>query len=563
MNNARIEAITNRLLDRRVPAYLGNETEGMACDTTTLEFIHKIGEKDPVQAIKQWLTKNAGDDAGLIVPEICPDVTTVTVEANPGPSHSPKASAADIRLASIMLDAACQGLSNEHNINLQLLNGAALRPPNVTRSDVSIDAPTEKQAYYGRQVERYGDAIAEAAGDHRNISPAWIEGLNPQILDRILFRLTAMKRLIATAPKMALGASPLHYASNGGNADAVFGTALTSFTSTRLGSIWPGRTAMDVSGMWASPESYRKTMHRFAQDGTLLFGRDVWLLNRAQPGKIAGGKSFQEACIELGLDLKKPNDIERAKSLILTSFDHGPQGIGNPLQEDPEWKSIEAWRQDLLKRIINVERSHEEDRSGECPPAFNEYTPYEFNKMMDTFNELLSILLTEEPDFTRDLSYDENTLQLAKQNEINVLKGDLDTQITWIPTRKSASVRQVLKKLVDEITPLAQALGRNEDLELMRRIIEGDVLPPAALIRKEVAEHYGMNLLRQTYRTLPDDSYPQKMMARTRTLMEHELTQITSDITSMHTADQPHIRRRVELARRLRVAAGISSKVAA
>ena len=515
-------------------------------DRNSLEVVHGIGEAQPTAAIKNWIKNlEGGDDTAK---KVTPDVPETTVEANPDPLRHPRSSAAAIRLMAILIDQACEGLSREHGLNLQTLPGTAWRPPRTTIGDVSKSAPIEKQFYYEYQIEEHGYKVAAAAGDHLNLSLPWSANQSPGRRTEQMIRLTGMMRLIGVAPMMALtSASPLYYSENSNALDPHSETTLTPWNSARLAHVWPGRTIMDVSSLWRSPHDNLKTLREFTERGILLFGRDIWLLTRAQAGEIAKGKSFQEACEDLKLDLQNPIDRERAKTLLIASFQHGPHGGHNPHRENPQWQAIERWRQDLLKRMTEADRNRVELRFLETPPHFEEYTPYKLKKGVNAFLELLMIYLSQEPEMIKGLAYDEPTLQAAKESEQLILNGDLDQRIYYCPTLRKLPARDILEHLLNEIAPLAEALGRNPDLEIIWSIVQGELLPPALKMREEIGKVYGIKLARNTGRILPNDDYPHELLRRNRAGRQRELAEIRSDLPSLPQKDQEVIQSLLEL----------------
>jgi len=532
-----------RVLDEG-PPHIGAETEGLVTDQRTLQVVHRIAGQQPTQAVKSALPASAA-----INDSITPDVPETTVEANPPPLHSGVSTAAAQRLMAILVDTTLQDLNARHGSRCQLLHGAAWRPPHTTADDASQAAPPFKRSYYRFQIGRHGDKVGAAAGDHLNLSAPWFTGLNEAEVSRKMIEMTARMRLIAGSLSIGLtAASPLYFGAGIPHPDPVYGTSITPWESARLGHVWPGRTIMDVSGMYRNPVSFRRTMRRFANDGTLLSGRDVWLIARAQPGPLEPGRSFAEVCDDLKIDLSRPDGEAEASRLLHACFEYGPTNPENPIRDEAAWQKMEAWRQELLDRLIRAPRNRVEVRTLETPPAFaadspgGDYrTPYGWLRGVHTFLELLFIYLAETPDFIQDVEYGELELQAAKRNEQSILHGGIDARIRWIPRMQLLPARELLRRLLEAMDPLARALDRRDVLDPLWQVAHGAIEPPAARIRQEVAAWYGIDDNRHNSRLLPDDSYPRELLRRSQAAMDDELNQIAADIPTLPAPDQPFL----------------------
>jgi hypothetical protein len=322
---------------------------------------------------------------------------------------------------------------------------------------------------------------------------------------------------------------------------------------------------MDVAGLYRDPVRFRRTMVRFAETGTLLSGRDVWLTVRAQPGQVAEGPSLEQVCEGLSIDLREEEGVARARELLEASFHYGPRDTENPLAADPHWRELERWRQERLQKVIRAPRNRVEIRTLESPPAFDadspggDYTtPYEYLKSVHAFLELLFVYLSENPPLVEDLEYGELELQAAKSNEMAVLLGGLEARIRWIPgNMRSITARELLTRLLEEMLPLAQGLDRVDDLSLVRQVAAGRARPPAARIREELGRWYGIHVdLRHNSQLLPDDGYPRRLLERTRATMDHELEQIRADLPSVPALDRPYLTQLLDLVDSVRFTAG-------
>lgn len=561
------ERISSRRLDAIRTAielgdpHLGPETEGIVIDFASFEVLHQLGGQQPTAAIRGWLGGQGADIAAL-AEEVVPDVPETTVEANPAPLRSPLATAAAQRLLAILIDGALQDLNLRHGHRAQLLHGAAWRPPWITEDDASRDAEPFKRLYYQYQIGVHGDKVGAAAGDHFNLSAPWLGDVGEADISRKMIEMTGRMRLVGGALSIALSASsPLLFGAGLQRPGPVYGTSITPWNSARLGHVWPGRTLMDVSGLYSDPVAFRRTMRQFAASGTLLSGRDIWLAVRAQAGKVAAGPSFEQLCGDLGIDLHSAAGQARARALLHACFQHGPHYPDHPFRADPAWQRMEQWRQDLLERHVRAPRNRVEVRTLETPPAFaadspgGDYrTPYQWIKAVHAFLDVLFVWLAENPAQIDELEYGELELQAAKSNEQAVLYGGLDAQIRWIPSAMHAmTAREALTRLLADTATVAEALGRTADLELIARAAAGEVQPPAERIRRELGAWYGIDTdTRHNARLLPDDSYPRELLRRTRESMALELDHIAADIPRLPALDQARIAGLLACVRRVR-----------
>ena len=531
------------------PPHLGPETEGIVTHAESLEVIHALDGKQPVCAVQDWLGR-LGPDGEEVAKWIAPDVPETIAEANPPPLRSPRSTAAAQRTLAIAVDAALRRLSEDGQA--KLLHGAAWRPPRLTAADASVRVSPFKRLYYEFQIGVHGDKVGAAAGDHLNLSAPWLGLTNEAEVSRKMIELTGRMRLVAGALSIALSASsPIYFGAGIERPEPRYGTSLTPWDSARLGHVWPGRTLMDVSSLWCDPVSFRRTLHRFAREGSLLSGRDIWLAVRAQAGALDEGPSFESLCGELGLHIDRREHLEQARELLHASF-RGER------RADLANERTEAWRQQRLARVIAGPRNRVEVRTLETPPAFagdspggGWQTPYEWLVGVHALLEVLFVWLAENPRAVEDLEYGEIELQTAKSNEQAVLLGGLDAQVRWIGSNPgNMSARELLAKLLAAMAPLIEGLGRAEDLRLVAAAARGEIEAPAARIRAEVGEWYGIDTRsRHNARMLPDDSYPRELLRRSREAASRELEQIEEDLPRMPSLDRPLLERFLRVAR--------------
>lgn len=553
MNKDRIDYIVKEV-EKQYPR-LGAETEATVIDQD-LNVVHSIDGKLPTNAVMDYLRRTFADRAEEVLEFITPDVTALTVEGNPPPLSHPRSTAAAQRLMSIIIDAAVERLGRNEGRTLHTLHGAAWRPSNVQISDISVDVPFDKRIYYEYQAGRNRDKVADAMGDHYNLSLPWrSEHLPERDYSNAMIRMAGKDRLVGSPFYHALGtSSPFYYASD---AHAVnrHTSVLTPYESARLYLVWRGRTDMDVSRLWENIEGYEKTMRGWAADGTLASSRAIWLPVRAQSvnGNGVKFKDFVDSNLQ-------GTDPEFLREALMASYKYGPNSRENPLREDSRWQKIEEWRQKEIAAIISAAKNRVENRVGETPFYFphdkdsnqEEMTPYRYMKAFHTFQELLFIWISESPSILDGLRYDEQNLGRTRGNEESVLLRGMDARVRWLPGNTEMDLRSSLKIVLAQLRDLAIALDRLDDLEPIMKIANGSSMTPSERLRSEVGAKYDMNTDRSMSRSLPDNAYQTELLERTRAGMKLELDEIEMDLATLPSGDQTFISYLLNMAKELK-----------
>ncbi len=530
-------------------SYMGTELEFGVCDAANnfnpVRSV-KFNDKDyqPSDALKAFLLSLKEDE---ISGGIAREVSKNMVEINHKPSENPRAVAAKERLTAIIANYFYEQLGKADGRKLCMVYGAPWRPPQIGIHDVPDDAPAFQRSYYAFQIGQNGDSLG-ATGVHFNISSPWVTGSDDDRSDKMI-RDAGRFRLVGGAIASALTASsPLSYLSTGRNGDS-YTSALTQFNSARIGQFWAGRTIMDSSGLYSGLDGFRTTMRSFAENGILYSGRDLWLPVRPQPDFKEDIK-FDEFCSENGVDVTTQEGFEKASALLISLFnkEHDPYSPNEKLRS-----RMEKWRQELLEKLIMAPRHRVEIRTPESPYSFEDTTSYEYIKSVYAFLELLFMYISTEPEELSSLGYRELELNAAKHNEQRLNRGNLDTNIYYVPSMHLAPAREILIHLLDEIRPIAGVMGRTEDIQLIRDIAEGVAFTPAERVRREVAAKYDF-ILDKTYdgsHTLPDTEYQLELIDRSKASMTKEIAQIEADLPSFPDNDRPVIQRLISLAKNL------------
>lgn len=533
--------------------HLGAESEGSIIDFETFETHHEIDGEQPTEAIKRWLKKNLPPEAYRdIGPYVTPDVPETTIEVNPPPLRSPRSTAAAQRLFTIFVDAVQQILGQATDRRIQSIHGVSLRPPNITAADASRHVDPFKRLYYEFQIARNGDKVGAAMGDHYNLSAPWRTFERPEDESEFYIRLAGRMRLMAAALTMGLAtASPLYFASRNGH----FGTILTGSNSSRLTDVWPGRTVMDIAGLFGSRPQFISELDQYLTAGLLYTGRDLWLPVRPQAGTLPSIRSFQEVCADCGLNIaESEEDRQRAYRVLVENF---TKKEPNPTLLAP----IRNWRVHMVEQFIRAPRNRVEIRVAETPPSFEDQTPYEYIKAVHTFLELYFIYLSENPEKTWNLTYSSRELKAAEHNEQAILKQGLDAKTHWPHNLRETTGREMLRDILDdpEFQTLARLLDREQDLHLIREIAFVNTPPPAERMRREIAAEYGIDARQSGISRFLDndngndpDRYPKEVLRRTREAMAKELQQIEDDLPTLPAPDKAYLGPILEQVKRLR-----------
>lgn len=542
MESRRIDYIV-RAVQEAQPR-LGPETEQTVVDDD-LALVHRIDGQLPTNAVVSFLRTRFGDEANRVLEVITPDVTALTIEGNPLPLSSPRSTAAVQRLVSIIIDQAVRLMGEKEGRNLHTLHGAAWRPSNVTEDDISSDIPFQKATYYGFQAERNGDKVADAMGDHFNMSLPWKrDNMSTREYTAEMVEMAGMFRLIGSPLSIGLGvSSPLYYSSHSDDHASV----LTPYDSARLYLVWRGRTDMDVSSLWANIDSNEATMRAWAKDGTLSSSRAIWLPVRAQPINGQSCSFVDFVSHGLRMNIGNPYVMAKLRDCLRASYKYGPNSQENPFKGDPLWKQIEEWRQKDLEAVISAPKNRVENRVGETPFLFpsvsdaDVMTPYRYLKAFHTFQELLFIWLSESPDIMDGVSYTEQNLVRTRMNEEAVLLGGLGARIRWLPSNSEMPGTNALRIVLNELSDLASALDRKEDLKVIWDIVSGIIRTPALRLREEVSSRYGFSEDRTASRFLPDNNFQIELLERSRSGMRKEIDEIKTDLPTLPSQDQATI----------------------
>jgi succinyl-diaminopimelate desuccinylase len=396
-----------------------------------------------------------------------------------------------------------------------------------------------KRRYLERCVDLYGDSLA-TAGTHTNLSLpdplfAWdFMHLSPTERGDIhlddyksQFYITATRLLRAfTALFIATSASTPLQAGLVGDQPVVFLTATDSVRNLTF----PNPPALDVPNLYRSYNDYLSLSYDLVRRG-IRFGNNNWTPVRA--------RSFAEPVERLiAVTSEQLQDIY---SRGIYTWDRN--GNGTPPEEMV--RQIEI--QNLMARI-NLPMARVEVRTDDGSHSLE----------VDVANLLLKHLLLlrfyADPTFGRAFRYDAEDITRARLNEEKASRHGLRAEIEHPLTGKPVEMRPFLHWTLNEVRPLAEALGYWTHLQPLQEMAGGG--PNAAeLLRKRIIGDLQFKELSKTER----DCFAKERLAMTmeggsartneegpivpiellRQIAEERVIQVQRDIESLVRKDSP------------------------
>jgi succinyl-diaminopimelate desuccinylase len=329
-----------------------------------------------------------------------------------------------------------------------------------------------KRRYLERCVELYGEKLA-TAGMHTNLSLpepllAWdFMHLNPsaradrQLVDyqnEVYITGTRLMRAFASLFIATTASTPLCP----GFQDGEPVVKLTEVDSHRS-LTFPNPPQLDLPDLYRSYQDYLRISHDLVRRG-VRFGNNNWTPVRA--------RSFAEP-VERLIDITS-EQLERLYGKGLYSVDRIPS-----VEEMADQTEVE----NLLARI-NLPMSRVEVRTDDGGH------PLEIDIAHLTLKQLLLIAFYYDPVFARGFRYDREDIARARRNELNAARDGLKAEIENPLTGKPVGLREFLRWTLDELRPLAEALGLWEDLGPLVEMAAGG--PNAAeRLREQLAAELG------------------------------------------------------------------------
>jgi succinyl-diaminopimelate desuccinylase len=209
---------------------------------------------------------------------------------------------------------------------------------------------------------------------------------------------------------------------------------------------FPNPPALDVPDLYRSYEDYLRLSYDLVRRG-IRFGNNNWTPTRA--------RSFAEPVERL---------IAVTSEQLRDLYARGLYAVGQETQMEEMAQQIEM--QNLFARI-NLPMARVEVRTDDGGH------PLEVDTANLTFKYLLMIRFYADEEFARAFRYDREDIARARKNEEMAARYGLGAEIEQPFTAKPARLRDFLRWTLEEIRPLAEALGYWEDLAPIIEMAKG------------------------------------------------------------------------------------------
>jgi succinyl-diaminopimelate desuccinylase len=371
------------------------------------------------------------------------------------PYYSPRGSVYEGRLMEAVLANALKRAGTQFGERLYYWHGNLLFLTAIGHDSIPGNWPIAKRRYLERCVDLYNGTLA-TAGIHVNLSlpdplftwdymhlPASERSTRHLDQFKSEFYITATRLLRAFAAQfIATSAStPLQALVCGGRPVVV----LTGNDSVR-NLTFPNPAGIDQADLYRSYKDYKAVSYDLVQRG-VRFGNNNWTPVRA--------RSFAEPVERL---------ISTTSDQLSELYTRGLYSIGE--NQPPEEMARQIELQNLLARI-NLPMGRVEIRTDDGGH------PLDVDIANMTLKHLLLIRLYADPAFARGFRYDREDITRARQNELLAARDGLRAEIENPLTGKPVGMRTFLKWTLDELRPLAEALGLWEDLNPLVEMAAG------------------------------------------------------------------------------------------
>ena len=315
--------------------------------------------------------------------------------------------------------------------------------------------PLAKQRYIQKCIDMYGDTVG-TAGNHMNLSLpepllAWdfmhlsagerAGKLLDDYKNDVYIALTRLLRAFAPLFVATSAASPFKAVVRNGKAVVL----ITEENSLRH-QTFPKPAMLDIPDIYRSHQDYIQNSYDLVRRG-IRFGNNNWIPVRA--------RSLEERVESL---------IDVTSAQLEQLYSSGLYAAGEVISLDEMAHQIEI--QNMLARIdLPMTRVEVRTDDGGNPLSL------ELANM--TLKTLLVTRIYADPEFARAFRYDAEDIRLARQNEILAAKDGLKAEISNPFTGKPVKMRDFLRWTLEELRPLAEALGYWEDLHPLTEMVAG------------------------------------------------------------------------------------------
>ncbi len=371
------------------------------------------------------------------------------------PYYIPRGAVYEGRLMEAVLANALARAGTQFGERLYYWHGNLLHLTAIGHDSIPGKWSIAKRRYLERCVDLYGNTLA-TAGTHANLSLpepllAWdfmhlpTRERGDQHLDAFKseFYITAARLLRAFAPLyIATSAStPLQAQVRGGRAVVV----ITDHDSIR-NLTFPNPPEIDLPDLYRSYDDYLQISYDLVRRG-VRFGNNNWTPVRA--------RSFAEPVERL---------ISTTSDQLSDLYTRGLYSVGEAAPAEEMARQIE--KQNLMARI-NLPMGRVEVRTDDGG------NPLDVDVANLTLKHLLLLRFYADPSFARSFRYDREDITRARANEKLAAEQGLKAAIENPLTGKPVTMRSFLKWTLDELHPLADALGLQDDLTPLVEMASG------------------------------------------------------------------------------------------
>ncbi|MGD1147125.1 MAG: M20/M25/M40 family metallo-hydrolase [Thermoanaerobaculaceae bacterium] len=343
------------------------------------------------------------------------------------------------------------------------LHGTLPIPVEVAEESIPEGWSLAKKRYLARCVELYGASLA-TAGIHTNHSfpealLSWDffhlprhERAEQNLVDyrnRAVIRATRLLRPYCPLFIAISAASPLGWERVNGRPALVINGA----DSNRL-LTFPNPAALDVPYLYASHADYLRISYELVRSG-IRFGANNWTPVRAR------------------------SDVDPVNRNISATSEQLRQLYSRGVYSAGEHRSLEEAERALvvenLCARVDLPMNRVEVRTDEGGDTL------ELAVAKVALKDLLLMRIYGDPAFGSEYAYDGGDVERARRNEREAAERGLDAVVVEPFTRQPVAVRDWLGAVLDDLAPLAEALGRTEEIEPLRGMADGALNPAAAM----------------------------------------------------------------------------------
>ena len=384
-------------------------------------------------------------------------------EVTTKPCFSARATAAQARLLEgVMLDVLAE-ISQTFGASFLALHGNIPHRIEVSAEDIPRGWNLARQRYLRRCVELFGDSLA-TAGIHTNHSfpdalLSWDffhlplgERQGRTVVDyrnQAVIRATRLLRPLCPVFIAVSAASPFAWEEIDGSQEVV----LTSDDARRL-LAFPNPDILDVPGLYSSHRDYLDISYGLVRSG-VRFGANNWTPVRAR------------------------SDVDPVRRNIMATSEQLRELYRRGIYPTGEHGSLEEAERALvvenLCARVDLPMERVEVRTDEGGDSL------ELSTAKVLFKELLMLRFYAEPEYGSGFAYGKEDILRTRRNEDAAARSGMEAEVEHPFNGGTITVRDFLRQQLDEVDPLAAALGATEDLEPLREMAGGGSNPAGAI----------------------------------------------------------------------------------